>query len=239
MTGPLAKAALVEYLPTWPPTPVVSVVQYNPEKMVHNWSQTEPPGQPGVESNNPLAVAGMPAETFQFTIYLNADDDLVSGIPVVKDAAQRSGVGARLAALEMLLYPEDGSPAAGRQPKSALLGTVSAGRGSPGVTWKLPNATVPVVLFYWNSHRVVPVRVTSLNITETLYDTDLNPVNASADLSLRVLTPAELEAASPEPGTPSDLARVAYNRTLSTRRQWAAKNTAAPVPVSIASKLSY
>jgi hypothetical protein len=240
MSGPLAKAALVEYSSTWPPAPVVTVFQYNPETMVHAWSQPEPAGRAGVESANPLAVNGMPGESFEFTIFLNADDDLVSGMPLIKQAAQQSGVGARLAALEMLLYPAAGPAAAGRQPTASrlggLLGTVSAGAGFSGATWKLPNSTVPVVLFYWNSNRIVPVRVTSLSVTETLYDTDLNPINAQAQLSLRVLTPAELEASNPAPGTAAELATVAYNQTLATRRLWAIQSTGAAA-ASIASKL--
>lgn len=247
MSGPLAKAALVEFLPTWPLTPAVTVFQYNPESLVHTWSQPEPPGERGVESGNPLAVPGMPGESFEFTIFLDADDDIVSGIPVLQAAAQQSGVGARLAALEMLLYPVGGAASSGRQsagsraagsPAAGLLGTVTAGLGLSGSTWELPDSTVPIVLFYWNSNRIVPVRVTTLSITETLYDADLNPRNAQAQLSLRVLTPAELAAANPDPGTAADLAMVAYSQTLTTRRLWAAESAASPA-ASIASKLPH
>jgi len=245
MTGVLAKGALVQFLPSWPPKPVVTVFQYNPESMVHSWTQPEPTGKPGVESSNPSAVPGMPGETFQFTIYLDSDDDAVSPVPVLQQAAQVSGVGTRLAALEMLLYPLDtgqppGSQTPGGQPSGgqaaggapqpgALLGTVSAAGGSgssSGPTWPLPNSTVPIVLFIWNATRIVPVRVTTLTITETLYDANLNPTHAQAQLSLRVITPTELAAANPAAGTPADLAMVAYNRTLTMRRQWAANITA-------------
>jgi hypothetical protein len=258
MTGVLAKGALVQYLPTWPATPVVTVFQYNPESMVHTWTQPEPTGKPGVESSNPVAVPGMPGESFQFTIFLDSDDDAVSPLPALQQSAQVSGVGTRLAALEMLLYPlgsgqAPGSQAAGGQPSGgqaapgsapqpgALLGTVSAAGGSgssSGPTWSLPNSTVPIVLFAWNSTRIVPVRVTTLTITETLYDTDLNPTHAQAQLSLRVITPTELAAANPAAGTPADLAMAAYNRTLTTRRQWAANNTASP-PISITAMLPH
>lgn len=233
MSGPLAKGALVEYQPTSPPSPVITVFQYNPESMVHTWTQPEPPRKPGVEASNPLAVPGMPGETFQFTIFLDADDNIVSGIPRLQQAAQESGVGTRLAALEMLLYPVDSTQASG-----GLQGTVTAGSGSSGPTWELPNSTVPVVLFYWNSNRIVPVRVNTLTITETLYDADLNPTHAQAQLSLRVLTPTEMKAANPAAGTPARLAVVAYNQTLANRRTWAGKNTASP-PVSITSKLPH
>jgi len=238
MSGALAKGALVEYLPTSPVTPVVTVFQYNPESMVHTWTQGQPSGKPGVESNNPLAVPGLPGESFQFTIFLDADDDMVSGVKARAQAAQKSGVGARLAALEMLLYPVAGPQASGGGSASpgGLIGTASAASASP--TWNLPNSTVPIVLFFWNSNRIVPVRVTTLTITETLFDTDLNPTHAQAQLSLRVLTPTELAAANPAPGTPADLAKAAYNQTFKTRSKWAASNTASP-PVSITQKLPH
>ena len=227
MSGPLAKAALASYLATWPPVPVITVFQYNPESMVHAWSQPEPPGRPGAESNNPLTVRGLPGESFQFTIFLNADDDVVSQVPPVKLAAQQSGVGARLAALEVLLYPATTAAQAAASQSAGLLGTVSAGLpGSSGSTWKLPNSTLPIVLFYWNPNRVVPVRVTSLSVTETLYDEDLNPRHAQAQLSLRVLTPPELAAANPAPATAVSLAVQAYNQTYNIRRLWAAESAA-------------
>jgi len=246
MSGPLVKGALASYLSTWPPVPVISVFQYNPERMVHSWSQPEPPGKPGAESNNPLAVRGLPGESFQFTIFLNADDDMVSQVPALQLAAVESGVGARLAALEMLLYPASGTGAGtstataggtqGTRP-GKLLGTVSAGLGgSSGSTWKLPNSTLPIVLFYWNPNRVVPVRVTSLSVTETLYDEDLNPRHAQAEVSLRVLTPPELAAANPAPATAASLAVEAYNQTYNIRRLWAA-GSAASAAGMIASKL--
>lgn len=249
MSGLLIKGALVEFVPTTSaPVPVVTVFQYNPETMVHSWSQPEPHGKPGVEAGNPMAVSGMPGETFQFTIYLDSDDDVVSGVPRLAQNAQQSGVGARLAALELLLYPTFKPKAAGQQgaggsgsgsalPASGvtggLLGTVSAALGTAAksaTTWVLPNSTVPVVLFVWGLNRIVPVRVTSLRITETLYDTQLNPTHAQAELTLRVLTPAELAAARPDAGTPADLATVAYFRTLATRISWAASSNALAPP---------
>ena len=233
MSGPLAKAALVQYASDQSPSPVATVFQYNPESLVHTWSQSAPRGRPGEESSNPLAVWGMPGESFDFTIYLNADDDIVSGIPQLQQAAQQSGVGARLAAIEMMLYPT-----AGTSSSSELTGTVTASTGRSGRTWRLPNATLPVVLFYWNANRVVPVRVTALSTTETLYDEGLKPRHAQAQLSLRVLTPEELVAANPAPGSAAGLAVVAYNSTLDTRRQWAAKSTSSPAG-SMASQLPH
>jgi hypothetical protein len=237
MSGPLAKAALVSYQSAWPPIPVITVFQYNPESLTHSWHQPEPPGNAGVESGNPLAVPGLPGESFDFTIYLNADDDVASGIPVLAQVARRSGLSSRLAALELMLYPASGSGSAAAR-AGALLGTVSSGLGSAKGSWKLPSSTLPVVLFYWNSNRVVPVRVTTLSVTETLYDQNLNPRQAQAQLGLRVLTPEELAAANPAPATVADLAVVAYNQTLATRRLLAAES-AAGLAGSIASQLPH
>ena len=58
MSGPLTKGALVAYPPTaGAPNPIVTAFQFNPEKMVHTWSQEAPAGKPGVEAGNPMAVA--------------------------------------------------------------------------------------------------------------------------------------------------------------------------------------
>lgn len=221
--APLTKGALAAYASAAAGTkPVVTAFQFNPEKMVHTWSQEQPAGKPGVEGGNPMAVPGFPGETFQFTILLDADDDVLSTQPPVAEAAQDHGVSGRLAALELLLYPA----AIAQNP--GLLGTMS----SPSPTWTVPNSTVPMVLFVWGPKRVVPVRVTSLTITETLYDAQLNPVHAQADIALRVLTPAELFAARPDAGTPAETAQTAYVQTLQHRRQWA-QTDAANAPSSI------
>jgi hypothetical protein len=262
MSGLVTKGALVAYLPTQgTPKPIATVFQFNPEKMVHTWSQPAPTGKPGMEAGNPMAVAGMPGETFQLTISLDANEDVTGGPPQVASAALDNGVAGRLAALEMLLYPvasvrtpaaqptpgsgaavaaqpgADGGLAPPSQAADGLVGTVSAATGSTASgatarTWKVPNSTLPVVLFVWGPKRVLPVRVTTLTITETLYDAELNPTHAEAVLGLRVLTPTELFAARPDAGTPVETATTAYNQTLDLRRQWAATD-AASAPTSI------
>ena len=82
---------------------------------------------------------------------------------------------------------------------------------------------MPVTLFIWGPGRIVPVRVTGLTITEKLYDAALNPTHAEAQLSLRVLTPAELVAASADDDVLGNLATVAYTYTLTLRQALAAR----------------
>ena len=116
----LLKGALVELMPTFLISlPNLIVFQYNPETMTHTWAQPQPLADPGTDSGNPLAVKGMPGESFSFTISLDADEDIARGGTVAGGIAQVTGVYARLAALEMLLYPTGSSG-------TGLFGTASA-----------------------------------------------------------------------------------------------------------------
>jgi hypothetical protein len=90
----------------------------------------------------------------------------------------------------------------------------------------VPDSTVPITLFVWGPFRIVPVRLTGLTITETLYDTTLNPIHAEAKLQLKVLSPAELQAAGADADVLSGLATVAYEYTLSVRQAAALANLA-------------
>jgi hypothetical protein len=176
VSGFVLKGALVEFMPTFLPIPLpnVTVFQYNPETMVHTWSQPEAAGGAGTTTSNPLAVKGNPGESFSFTLAMDSNEDIAEATPVVSQIAEVSGVYSRLAALEMLLYPT-GSTSGG------LLGSVSAAAGaafggaSSGPVRTVPESTMPVVLFIWGAGRIVPVRVTTLTITEKIYDTALNP----------------------------------------------------------------
>jgi hypothetical protein len=227
VSGFVLKGALVEFMPTFLPIPVPNVIvfQYNPETMTHTWTQPQPAGSAGVETSNPLAVQGTPGEQFSFTIAMDANDDIADGVQPSAAIAQATGLYSRLAALEMLLYPT-----AGAQP--ALTGAVSASiqaglsGGSSGPTRTVPQSVMPVTLFIWGAERIVPVRVTGLTITEKLYDSTLNPTHAEAQLSLRVLTPAELVAASADNDVLGNLATIAYTYTLTLRQALAIANLA-------------
>jgi hypothetical protein len=76
------------------------------------------------------------------------------------------------------------------------------------------------VLFVWGRKRVLPVRIASLKIDETLYNEHLNPVRAELEASLELLGEAE---ARDDPAVRSaldhtdvgrrELARMFYDRT--------------------------
>ena len=55
-----------------------------------------------------------------------------------------------------------------------------------------PPERLPTVLFIWGPFRMLPIMLTSLSITETAYDTKLNPVRAEVSVALQVLTSSQL-----------------------------------------------
>jgi hypothetical protein len=220
----LLKGALVSFTPTFlVPLPNVTVFQYNPESLTHTWTQPDKGAATGsTEAGNPLAVPGMPGEEFSLTVVFDSNQDIADDVPISAQLADVSGVYTRLAALEMLLYPVGGGA------MGQLLGMASAalglGGGSTSVTRTVPDSTIPVCLFVWGPFRIVPVRVTGLTIVEKLYDAVLNPVHAEVQLKLRVLTPAELQAATADDDTLASLATVAYTYTLGVRQVGALAN---------------
>jgi hypothetical protein len=105
-----------------------------------------------------------------------------------------------------------------------------------------PAAQVPAVLFIWGvgptampppppmppsppaPGRILPVRITGLSITETLFDEGLNPIHATVELSFRVLTPKEIDVV-PEPM--KTIANAAYKYTQVRREALALINLTA------------
>lgn len=220
------KGALISFMPTFiGAIPNVIVFQINPETITHAWSEPSAAAATGSSKTNfdPLAVTGVPGETFSFTLVLDSNNEIsdIASNPVAAVLATASGAYIHLAALEMLQYPMASA--------SALLGQVSAALGSAGAgasstpAITVPASQVPVVLFVWGPQRIVPVRITQLNITEKLYDELLNPVHAEAQISLRVLTPDELAAVQ---GPMRDVANIAYVYTQGLRQVQATANLA-------------
>lgn len=219
MAGKFIKGALVELMPTFlVPVPKVIAFQYNPETMTHTWTQAETSSGKEQGSPNPLAVSGLPGESFSFTLMMDAKDPIADRRGATSTIAAKTGIYSRLAALEMLLYPTDTS-------NGGLLGSVSVSVGTSGISASvsatagvkstIPQSQVPTVLFVWGAGRIVPVRVTTLTITEKLYDERLNPTHAEAQIGLRVLTAGELNSVT---GASGSLAKVSYTYTQALRQ---------------------
>jgi Contractile injection system tube protein len=54
----------------------------------------------------------------------------------------------------------------------------------------------PIILFVWGSRRILPVRVTSMQIVEQVFDNKLNPIQATVSMTLFSLKDADLPANS-------------------------------------------
>lgn len=225
MAGTYIRGALIEFMPTFLiPLPNVIIFQYNPETMTHTWKQPESAATAG---GNPLAVKGVPGEEFSFTLVMDTTDMIADGSPVAEGIAEATGIYTRLAALEMLQYPT------GAFSSSGLVGAVSAGAGAAAsaiggssgaaADRNVPLSQVPTILFVWGPGRILPVRITTLSITEKLYDGLLNPIHAEASIGLRVLTPDELQAVT---GPLAEVAQVAYTYSQGLRQALALANLA-------------
>ena len=222
MAGKFLRGAFVQFMETMMiPLPNIIIFQFNPEQIVHTWTPAQASGTG--EDENPLAVSGAPGESFSFTLAMDSRDMIADGSPIAEGIATLSGIYTRLAALEMLLHPTS-------QIGSGLLGSVSISPsgisvgGSAGKSRAVPGAQLPTVLFVWGPGRILPVKINSLTITETLYDPLLlHPTHADANVSLQVLTPRELQFVS---GPLAEVADIAYQYSQGLREVLAIANLA-------------
>jgi hypothetical protein len=157
--------------------PNIVAFQYNPEKLTHTitpWNPFE--AEPTARGTNAPSVQPFePRETFNLTIEVDATDPLEDGDPV----AEAFGVTPQLAALKKLVVATDGLLGDIKRRASALIGQSS----------KASRPTVPVLLFVWGPGRILPVRITTFSIEETLFSPLLFPIQASVTLAMEVLTP--------------------------------------------------
>jgi len=225
MAGNFLRGAFVQFTETFLiPLPNVVVFQFNPEEIAHTWSPAATTATS--DDDNPLAVSGAPGESFSFTLAMDASDMIADGSPVAGGIAAVSGIYTRLAALEMLMHPAGGSGGGLLGSVSVSAGGISAGLGGAagGPERTVPAAQLPTVLFVWGPGRILPVKITSLSITETLYDPLLlNPTHATASVGLQVLTPRELQYVS---GPLAEVAKVAYVYSQGLREALAIANLA-------------
>lgn len=113
-------------------------------------------------------------ESISFDIRLDATDDLNEGNPMV----EQFGIAPRLATLEMMVHPK------GESLLGAAIGSLFDSPGGFSFS-KGPNP--PMILFIWGRKRVLPVNINSMNITETEFSTDLNPIRATVSVRLTVI----------------------------------------------------
>jgi hypothetical protein len=161
--------------------------QYNPEKLSHTLTTWNPfevdQTQRGAQAPNVQPFD--PKESFALTLEIDATDDLEDGDP----GAVESGIAGRLAALQQLMLPSEGG-------NQELLRNARAASG--GASDRAIRPTVPVVLFVWGPGRILPVRITSFSVDESLFSPGLFPLQATVSLGLEVLTPDDFKGSVDE-----------------------------------------
>jgi hypothetical protein len=174
----LQKGALVQIVPGLVDVEYKIVpFQYNPEKLSHTLTTWNPfevdQTQRGAQAPNVQPFD--PKESFALTLEIDGTDDLEDG-----DAeAVESGIAGRLAALQQLMLPNAGG-------NQELLRNARAASG--GANERAIRPTVPVLLFVWGPGRILPVRITTFSVEETLFSPGLFPIQATVSLGLEVLT---------------------------------------------------
>lgn len=159
--------------------------RFNPEGLSRTVNVQGGQKPPGVESGRGAspppsgeASADGGAATVQesFTVHIRLDyADRDPGLTTLSDAY---GIAPEIAAIEDLMYPAPSAADASSD------GTEAVRAASPR----------PTVLLVWGRRNVVPVRIMSLKIDETVYNTALNPVRAEIEAALQVLGEAEARA---------------------------------------------
>ncbi|QHQ36673.1 hypothetical protein [Algicella marina] len=129
------------------------------------------------DRSQPLRLTGPAVETITLEAEMDATDQLE--FPDQNPDTVESGIFPALSALETLIHPT--SAQLERQNAQATAGS-----------FEITPAETPLALFVWSAKRIVPVRVTSLSITEEYFDATLNPIRAKVSLSLRVLSVDDL-----------------------------------------------
>ncbi len=212
----LLKGALIKFdSPLLIPIPNIIVFQYNPETLTRELRPWQPPEG---EDSGGVAQPYDPAETFSLTLELDAADELEVGDPITV----LTGVADRIAAFEMMLYPEGGGAGLLTPPSISLSGGLSISFETDVV----PRTTVPVVLFFWGLGRVLPVRLTSFSVEEQAFSPTLYPLRAKVTVGLSVVNPSVYQQQDREPNVAEQIAIAAYQYTMVQKQVLATLNLA-------------
>jgi hypothetical protein len=149
----------------------IVVFQYNPDEV----SRTIQPREGGGSGNESRRAWGAPSESISMTVELDATDQLEAGDPL----AAASGILPALSVLEMLLHPAS---------SQIIANTVLLAVGTIEILPPKP----PTAILVWGPSRVVPVKLTQLQITEQAYNPGLVPIRASVEVGADVLTYEDL-----------------------------------------------
>jgi hypothetical protein len=160
--------------------PTAVCFQYNPETLRRSLKPNTVGGDEG-DRSSAVRYTGAPVETISVDVQVDATDQLNRNDPT----AMEMGIAPQMAALELLLYPPSQQVT---QAQTSLAG---------GAIELVP-ITAPQTLFVWGANRVVPVRLTSIAVSEELFGANLNPIRANLSLEMRVLSYSDVYSSNPD-----------------------------------------
>jgi hypothetical protein len=171
----LIRAGLVLISPENGSVVRIIALQYAPERLSR---QVEAQAiEDEANRSQPLRLTAPAKETITLEAVIDATDQLE--FPAQNSAAAEAGIFPALSALEIMVHPT--SAQLERQNAQAAAGS-----------FEITPAETPLALFVWSARRIVPVRLTSIQITEEFFDHNLNPIRAKVSLTLRVLSVDDL-----------------------------------------------
>lgn len=177
------RGAFVEYGLSLPP--LLFAFQFNPETLTRSRTASYTPAgadgsgtgcREGNEAQQRACMSQVQVseESISLTLTLDATDDLNDS----RTIAGEFGIGPQLSVLELMIYPKTD------QLFGFPIGNLLGGSDQFGAAQA---KTIPILLFVWGRKRVMPVVMTSLQITEQEYFPDLNPKRAQVAVQLKVL----------------------------------------------------
>jgi hypothetical protein len=113
-------------------------------------------------------------ETISFELRLDATDKLDEGDPIT----EQFGIEPQLSTLELMVHSK------GESLLGEALGSLLGSSGGFSFT---RGSNPPMILFIWGRKRVLPVNINSMSISETEFNTDLNPIRATVSVNLTVI----------------------------------------------------
>jgi len=132
--------------------------QYNPNKLTRTLT-------PQYYAEDDQRYDGPPTQSIDVTVQLECS----SG----PEVARRLGVAPYLAALELMIYPSSSDLEKWTQK-------------TEGNKMSVVPPMTPRCLFVWGPNRVLPVRLNSVTVTETIFDLQLTPVVADVGLKMEL-----------------------------------------------------
>jgi hypothetical protein len=168
-TNPVGPVVLRGALVTLDGRTIKDVVrfQYNPESIKRSFTISPRSRREGSGSGGYAEIA--PGQTIAFKAYFDATDKLGAGDTFVTNL----GLSPELAVLEKLIYP-------------ARADVRSRDEKRDSGELEISPIKILRAMLIWGKDRAFPIEITSLSIDEEAFDAKLNPIRATADITVTV-----------------------------------------------------